>query len=90
MIKNRFFCGEMFKVFRHFALALYLAKVLHGLTFKKFFVILLLEKEKKEALQLLLEVFKAIVLIREFCTQHQESCKDCSLRTICGKMPCDW
>lgn len=36
-----------------------------------------------------LDVLKALAIILEFCLE-QDSCKNCSMRVFCGKMPCEW
>lgn len=37
----------------------------------------------------MLEVFKALAVIAEFC-YRQNNCRDCALKNICSKMPCEW
>ena len=36
-----------------------------------------------------LELVSAIITFVRFCTE-QKDCKECPLREICGKMPCEW
>ncbi len=36
-----------------------------------------------------LELFQAIFTIRDFCIA-QSSCKNCLLKELCQKMPCEW
>jgi hypothetical protein len=37
----------------------------------------------------MLDVFKALLTIVKFCYK-QDNCKQCSLKEMCGKMPCEW
>lgn len=36
-----------------------------------------------------LDVVKALYVLAQFCT-NQDSCKNCPLKSICTKMPCEW
>ena len=36
-----------------------------------------------------LDLLKAILTILKSC-ESQKSCKNCPLRELCGKMPCEW
>ena len=38
---------------------------------------------------MMLEVFKALMIIADFCFA-QKNCDECALKKICSKMPCDW
>lgn len=57
------------------------------LTFQKFFDILFIENKKGGFT--MLEVFRALILVQDFCIQ-QENCKTCPMKNICGKIPCEW
>lgn len=35
-----------------------------------------------------IEILKALLTIVRFC-EKQTNCKECALREVCGKMPCD-
>jgi hypothetical protein len=37
----------------------------------------------------MLELWKALILIVEFCTE-QDSCESCPIRSMCGKIPSEW
>ena len=36
-----------------------------------------------------LELLRALILIANTCFL-QNSCEDCPMRELCGKMPCEW
>ena len=36
-----------------------------------------------------LELLRAIITLIQFC-YAQDDCRECPLREICGKMPCEW
>ena len=36
-----------------------------------------------------LELLRALILIANTCFL-QNSCEDCSMHELCGKMPCEW
>lgn len=35
------------------------------------------------------EIMRALVMLADLCLE-QNNCKDCPLRDVCGKMPCEW
>ena len=35
-----------------------------------------------------LELLRALFIIARFC-EKQQNCKECPMRDICGKMPCE-
>lgn len=35
------------------------------------------------------EVLKALLVIMQYC-YAQDSCRNCPMRELCAKMPCEW
>ena len=38
---------------------------------------------------MLLDVMRAVLILYKFCLK-QQNCKECPIRELCGKMPCEW